>query len=298
MPITFTEIELDDGYLQINWDAETSREFHRVLQAIKTMIPKEHRAWVPDEKAWTVAPEGIAIYEDIKRTVEASNGNDGELLAPIVDEVIVDEAVLNAMSHDLRGLPKCMKERALFAIEVAMGRIDAPVEFSLSKGLFGAWNAQHGHWFYQDGRYSKYSPSECDDRAIAAAHHRLERAQGSLSQFLDTLDETNEQQERRRFRLAMLEKYSHRCYICDNRPDNLRHLHMHRVLPGKKGGQYIESNVVILCTLCHRRHEGLPWRWIEIAREKHQGIMSEESLERYDPDMNECYDPEPAYRYA
>ena len=292
MAITFIETELDDGYLQINWDAATKKEFHRVLQAIKTMIPKQYRTWVPGLRVWTIAPEAIAIYEDIKQAVEQSNDNDGELLAPLVDSVIEDEAILNAMGDKLRSLPDSMREKALFAIEAAMDRIDTPVEFSLSKGLFGAWNEDHGHWFYEDGRYSKYSPSDWDDRAIASAHKRLERAGDDLAQFLDTMDETDEQQERRRFRLSMLEKYGHRCYICANRPDRLSRLHMHRVLPGREGGQYIESNVVILCTICHRHHEGLPWAGIELAREERRVILEDSPIEHYDPHVYECYDPD------
>jgi len=295
MTITFHETELQDGYLQIHWDASTKREFQRVLETVKGMIPKQYRAWVPETAAWTLAPEALDTYNEIKQMV--ADAEAGERLGELVDDRIHDKAVLGSVDYDLRDLPDCMKERAVYAIEAAMGRIDTSVQFSLSRGLFGAWHEEQQRWLYQDGRYSSYSPAEWDDKALATAYRQLERSRDKLDEYLGTLDDPDEEHWKQRLRLDMLEASSHRCYVCRERPDNLRNLHMHRVMPGKYGGQYIESNVVILCVKCHKRCEGQPRSTIDQAREEHLWGLVDAYYdpgfnEAHDPDACECYDPE------
>ena len=108
-----------------------------------------------------------------------------------------------------------------------MGRINASVQFSLSRGLFGAWHEEQQRWLYQDGRYSQYSPTEWDDKALATAYRQLERSRDRLDEYLGALDEPDEEHWKQRLRLDMLDAQNHRCYVCRTRPDNLRHLHMH-----------------------------------------------------------------------
>ena len=265
MSTTFTEKQLPDGYIQVSWDAETPREWQRVLHAIKTMIPQKGRAFVKDLKAWTISPEFLSIYEDIKKSTQTESGE--EILGSLVDSSIHDEAILSSVNSDLKRLPESMKKRAIFAISAAMDLIDVPVEFSYSRGIFGAWNSEHGNWFYEDGRYSGYSPTEWDEKAITSSYKRIRVAQEHLSKFMEGLDQIPAEREKFLFRLSILEKYNYACFVCEKRPTDLRKLHMHRVLPGKIGGQYIEHNVVLLCVSCHRHYEGDDWDTIKEAKE-------------------------------
>lgn len=292
MTIAFQETEIQDGYLQITWDVSTSQEFHRVLEAVKTFIPREYRTWVPALKVWTIAPPGLPHYEELKVIIAAE---DGESLGPLVDDQITGKVALAAFDRDLATLPDSMKERAIYAIRAALGEIDTEVGFCLSQGLFGAWHIDDECWVYQDGRYSQYSPAEWDDQALASAHKQLDRARRKLDQFLASLEESNEEHWKQRLRLDLLEKHNYRCYICNSRPDDLRNLHMHRVVPGRLGGRYIESNVVILCAGCHKRHEGLSRSELDAAREDYRWGSADtfDDLllnERYDPDVYDSHE--------
>jgi len=252
MATTFVETELADGYLRVSWQADTTREWKRVLYAVKTMINKLHRTFVPEHKAWTIAPEGRHIFESIK--VAAEQQDSEEISFDIADAIIEEQAILNAAAHNLKALPESMQRRALFAIGALMGLRDTVVQFSYSRGTFGAWSARNGLWYYTDGRYSGHSPLTWDDRSLKHAYKRIEY----VSEQLDQLDEIWPDKDKHVLRASLLEKYNYKCPACQQRPANLSNLHMHRILPGREGGQYIESNVIILCPGCHKRLEGQP----------------------------------------
>lgn len=270
MCTVFTENQLPDGYIQVGWTATTPREWHRVLYAIKTMIPKDGRAFVKEFKSWTISPEFIGVYEKIKKATENEFGE--KAFWSVIDQSIYEEAVLNSFHDNLKNLSRTMRKRAIYAISAAMGLIDVPVKYSYSKRVFGAWDDQNKVWVYEDGRYSGYSPSEFDKKSIASAHKRIYTARKYLSEFIEELDRPSEDrpyqidEERFLFRKSILEKYNYACFVCGKRPANLKNLHMHRVLPGKMGGQYIEHNVVLLCINCHRRYEGDSWDAINEAK--------------------------------
>jgi hypothetical protein len=46
-----------------------------------------------------------------------------------------------------------------------------------------------------------------------------------------------------------------RCFFCPEDDPNL--LDAHRIIPGKEGGKYINSNMLCICSNCHRKcHSG------------------------------------------
>ena len=46
-----------------------------------------------------------------------------------------------------------------------------------------------------------------------------------------------------------------KCYLCEE--DNILLLDCHRILEGKDGGRYVDHNVIVVCSLCHRKiHAG------------------------------------------
>lgn len=267
--ITFDEKVHEDGRLEVGWATTTYRDWQRILTLVKGAIPQNGRTFQKDKKSWVIAAQYRNIFENIKQAVLTESQ---EMLAE-VDQTLNDEALANLMQTNLRALPPSMRRRANFAIKAALGYIDAPVEFCVSEGVFAAWNAEEGVWCYETGRYSSKSPSERDDKVISKAYKRLEAAIEKADGAIDLLDQDQEIFWKLGFRRKMLEAYGYRCYTCDNRPSNMKLLHMHRVTPGSAGGLYTEDNVVLLCINCHRRLEGESWEYIRAIREAN-GVQS------------------------
>ena len=258
MSAEFFEKELPEGYVAVTWQADTSREWKRVLQLIKTQIPPDGRKYVPQSKTWSIAPGHLTRWEEIKSIM---GQQDSEELFDEIDKRIDEDILLDMVSRGLSALPPSMRNRALFAIEAANDLVEAPLEYSYSEGLFGAWNEQAGAWFYEDGRYSKTSPHDRDSMAISLAWERLQTASQRLPGILEKINQAPDSWKIQ-FRRSILKKYSHQCYTCLQRPTNLSKLHMHRVVPGRLGGQYIDDNVVLVCSNCHKKCEGKSWKAI------------------------------------
>lgn len=268
--VEFTEKALEDGRIEVRWNAATPRDWRRILTLFQQSIPNNARRYQKDRKTWLIAPDYLHVYEDIKRAILTE---DKEVLEDI-DERLSDETTARIFGTQIRELPPSMRRRANFAVKAALGMIDAPVEYCISEGKFAAWNASEGVWNYEDGRYSTISPSVRDTRAITNAHKRLQSAIESVDQALEILDTDREIYWKNKFRAQMLEKYEYRCYTCGGRPASLSSLHMHRVTPGHAGGMYVESNVVILCVKCHSHFEGDTWSNIHKAHEQLTGKAS------------------------
>lgn len=263
MVIEFSENKLSNGDLEVNWIASTGREWQRMLTLLKKTIPQNARVYDVEGKRWILAPDYVHRYFDIK---QAFLDDDPEMFEE-VDEAINEESLAAVLDHDISKLPKSMRARALFAIRAVVGLIDAPVQYCLTRDAFGAYKEDEEIWCFEDGRYSWSSPEEHDRKAIARAQKRIAKAVEQSGDYASSMDEEHEHFWKQKLRNALLEKYDHQCYICSIQPINLSKLHMHRVIPGKEGGMYVESNIVILCAGCHSRHEGLSWDdIIEAAR--------------------------------
>ncbi len=53
-----------------------------------------------------------------------------------------------------------------------------------------------------------------------------------------------------------MKRVARKCRLCPN--EIYETLDCHRIMPGEDGGEYIESNVVVVCSVCHRLiHAGL-----------------------------------------
>lgn len=66
-------------------------------------------------------------------------------------------------------------------------------------------------------------------------------------------------------------KYRGRCFKCGIEEWRYKKtFNLHRVIPGKLGGTYIEENVIPVCSKCHQAVEGLSW-------DKLTGVQSIES---------------------
>lgn len=272
--VEFDEIKQDDGSLLVTWSAETQREWEYALCAFKTMLPAGKRKWDSGKKRWLVDGTVLDAYEDLKL---ALSNNQGDQISSEMNERVDEQLVLRAAKRALHWRGSVNKQRqAIFAIRAAMGIVDVPVGYSLSEKVFGAWDKDEGVWFYEDGRYSSYSPSDLDKRELSKAHERMVLAYKRYSEDLERLDdELPSVSARQQLRLDMLIKYDYQCYVCGQRPDNLRELHMHRVIPEKKGGIYIEKNVVVLCRKHHRKLEGLGWDAVHKAKEEYQENINE-----------------------
>lgn len=254
--IEFEENLLDDGSLEISWAANNSRDWKQILYLIKSSIKQGERAYRSETKTWVINSSQIPIYENIKLSVL---DQDEEKLGE-VNESLDDEILARLMETNLKRLSNSMRKRAIFAIKAALELIDAPVEYSISESRFGAWNEDEQVWMYEDGRYSSISPTERDNRTIQLSYKRLQAAYNHYGKELDDFANPNIQENwKHYFRLEMLKKYDNRCYICFSTPEKTSQLHMHRVNPGKNGGQYVEDNVVVLCVGCHRKYEGESW---------------------------------------
>jgi predicted metal-binding protein len=51
-------------------------------------------------------------------------------------------------------------------------------------------------------------------------------------------------------------------------------LHLHRILPGKKGGQYTFNNTVLVCAGCHKEIEGLNKEQLDMRKLIGQAVRS------------------------
>lgn len=266
--VEFIEEPQEDGNLAVTWNAETRGEWKRTLYAFKTMISAKH--WDQTKKQWVVDSSAIGDFEELK--IALSGQQKDEILSDF-DERIEEDILLHSAGQTMqwRGSVS-MQRRAIFAVRAAMGIIDVPVGYSLSRGVFGAWNEEANTWFYEDGRYSKYSPGDLDKRELSKAYARMVSAHEKYSKQLESLDdEAPALSFKSQLRLDMLEKYGYQCYVCGTRPDNLSKLHMHRIVPEKKGGIYTEDNTVILCICHHRQLEGLDWDAVHKAKEEYDG---------------------------
>lgn len=261
MSIRFIETELKDGHLSIQWVADTSREWNRVLKAIKKVIPREGRIYVPEYKAWKIKSKFRDVYEVAKDKV--INEDDQELLDEI-DFEIREDAILNSFRNTENKLPPSIRARALYCAKAVLGIIDVPFDFSTSKGLFGAYEPESKSWYFEDGEGSDLSPEEWDEKTLSEGRERIRRAKNFLEYIRGNMDTPIIQS----FRHVMLEKYDYQCYVCYTTPRSLTKLHMHRVLPGRLGGEYIEENVVIVCSGCHKGVEGLSWQELKEIRIK------------------------------
>lgn len=264
MGFDFCEERTRSGHLKVSWQADTRREWSRMLKALKEYIPKNERSFDPDKKQWTISPSHIDTYDRVKDAVEAESLDE---LDTNLDEAITEEAILSTVDSTLLNLPESMRKRALFAIKTVVGMIDAPVEYCASKDMFGAWSEEANRWMYEDGRYSTQSPQEKDAKAEDRAWKRADRMADRIPEILGRLDDERGLQWKALFRARMLREYDEKCFVCGWRPKNTSKLDMHRVLPGKDGGEYNKDNVVILCRSCHRSHEGESWEAIIDARE-------------------------------
>ena len=262
--ISFQEEMQADGSLSISWSKCAQKTWLAILEAVKSMIPYGYRTYDPVQRKWTIASSHLQTWEEIKR---AFSDNDNLDLRLELELRSSEQALVSMIRHDYVKLPKRMKQRALFAIEALLGMIDVPMQYSMARDEFGAWSEEEKVWNYTDGRYSWSSPSEWDQKQMRRTWQEMVRAIKSAPELLEELEKETFLGWRIRFRADMLQKYDYRCYTCGQTPSNLTELHMHRVTPGKIGGEYIEDNVVVLCVQCHRRFEGLAWDDIHAAHE-------------------------------
>lgn len=58
-------------------------------------------------------------------------------------------------------------------------------------------------------------------------------------------------------RLKLAKKQYHICPICEESLYNNEELHVHHIIPKKKGGKYSFSNCIIVHELCHRQIHSL-----------------------------------------
>lgn len=270
--LQFQETELPDGRIEVQWQANVSREWQRVLSLIKNGIPNNARKYNPANKSWIIAASHRDSYESIK---QACLTIDDEIIGD-VDEQINEEVYARVMGVNLLKLPPSMRDRAVYAVKATLGIIDTAVQFCVSENSFAAWNEERAAWFYDTGRYSSISPKERDRRAIKAAFDRTQKAWESIEHTFDRLDMEQdkytqkymgtEAYQKMILRGELLAAANYQCTVCGRMPDDLRHLHMHRVTPGKNGGLYVAENIVIVCTKCHKRVEGMTWEQIASER--------------------------------
>ena len=159
-------------------------------------------------------------------------------------------------NESIASLPDSMKSRAEYAVNALMGKSSVEPEYCLSNKQFGVFHEVSGCWLYTDGTYSTKSPSERDDELKRSEAAELFRTISFLDQngeLYQAIDAKNI------LRKKMLDHCGRKCIVCAVAPDNPSKLHMHRVIPGKDGGLYVEENIAMLCAKCHRTHEGKTW---------------------------------------
>lgn len=267
--ITFYEETQGDGSLSVTWDKCSTKTWHAVLEAIKTMIPKGYRVYDNTRKVWTISSSYLDTWQDIVLAF-SDEANIG--LRQRLEEQVAEEAAAEMLHRGTASLPPSMKKRALFALRAVLGLADTELEYSFARDEFGAWNPDEKSWNYTDGRYSATSPRQFDLKQRKRTQDRITKAIEAIPELLAQIENEAEFAWKARFRSAMLQKYSYQCYACGLSPDSLTYLHMHRVIPGKDGGEYIEDNVVILCASCHHHLEGASWDEIRQAANTLGGV--------------------------
>lgn len=77
----------------------------------------------------------------------------------------------------------------------------------------------------------------------------------------------------RLYRRVLLEQNG-KCFLClIDEWQHGRRLHLHRILPGSQGGEYIRSNVVLVCNKCHAKCEGKTIEEIVFLRDALNGAL-------------------------
>lgn len=259
--VTYHEVPKEDGTIHFSWTNASGKQFNRLVNLIKSDIPAIGRRFDPESKAWFIGKEHAGILEEIKRRVAR---DDAEEFSDIDAGGEID-ALSRMLSVDspakLRG---SMRPRAEFAIRAILALIPAEVEYSIERKMFAAYHEESGVWVWPDGRYSTKSPSRIDECAVGAATAFRSDAIRDAREVMEKFEESVPDQKSI-FRSRMLQKYAYRCHVCGASPDCLSDLHMHRVIPGTHGGMYVEDNVVVLCSGCHPKMEGLSWKEITAA---------------------------------
>lgn len=261
--VEFLEEKARDGIF-VNWTADTPRGWKRALYLLKRLIPHEERDFDPSTKRWFISDRARPKFTQVKQLLE--NESDEQLIAK-VDETINKTALADSLPHRIPS--HNMKLRSAFVVETLLGHRDAPVELCISRGHFAAYCEEKDVWFYEDGRWSSYSPTELDRKVAEDAHDRIDKAASMIPRIYEHLDTTSELSYKSRLRMKLLKKYDYQCYVCEEFPGNTQRLHMHRIIPGRLGGEYTEENVVIVCVSCHRSVEGLSRDELEEYKQQH-----------------------------
>lgn len=245
------EIKEVDNNLEIVISSSNGIPFKQILEKLKVLIPKDVRKWDSNKKCWIVPKQ----YKDEMITLNEAVLN-GEL--NVEREELILEIQMSGL-RDVESLPPSMKKRARWAIKHLIEDTEGiEKQFSISRSEWAVYKPEDDLWYFESGRYSHSSPQDHDKSVIKRAYKDLEHARIAGHRAL----EFSEMMEfKMKFRQEILEKYDYECYICGV-PEYVRKLHMHRVIPGKLGGEYVEENVVLVCPKHHRRVEG--WTWEEI----------------------------------
>lgn len=259
--VYFTQEPQPNNTIKITWKAPTSDAFRQTVDLIKMSIPKTGRRYDPEARAWFVAVE----YADRLKDIETAMSSEDKA-RPVEDEQAEKDGFAARLAfRKIPSLGSPFYGRAMYAAKVVLRMIEAPFEYCVSRQEFGAWSEEDEVWYYTDGRYSASSPVALDEKERKAAMHWAE-CEVRMNKRAD--EAWIEIEGKAALRAQMLEKYEHRCYVCLKQPPAERGLHMHRVIPGKDGGMYVESNIVLLCSRCHRKHEGKPWEFFHEQRQR------------------------------
>lgn len=248
MPIIFYENEHNEEYFSVKWKATTAPEWYRALESIKKFVSEESRFFVKEEKILLIKYDASDEYIQAKE-IALGEEKDDEVLESVNDQLLLNNFYWG------RG-QRTNKKNSLLVIKRLLGLIDGEVDFSFYKNDFGTYDSENQCWVYSDGSYSEYSPDDFDRQQINRAYEYVEKFKKVvLSGFQNEMDEIN---EKLILRDSLLKESSYKCYTCGDLYDGeySHHLHMHRILSGKKGGKYIRENVVLVCDGCHHSIEG------------------------------------------
>ncbi|VDN49116.1 conserved protein of unknown function [Petrocella atlantisensis] len=249
------EIIEEEDNLKVTISSGNGIPFNHILEKFKTLIPKEERKWNAEKKCWVLSNKYLDQLKDLNEAI-----TDGDL--NIERDELILEIQMSGL-RDIESLPKSMKKRAKWAIKHLIEDTEGiEKQFSISRSEWGVFNPDDNLWYFESGRYSHSSPQEHDKSVIKSAYRSLEhvRVNGHRAiEFSEMLD------FKFRFRQLILEKYDYQCFICGI-PEYIQKLHMHRVIPGKYGGEYIEENVVLVCPKHHKMVEGRSWDEINELR--------------------------------
>jgi len=249
------EIIKDQDSLQVKIFSSNGIPFNHILDKLKMMVPKEERKWSATKKSWLLPSKYLNQLNDLNESISS-----GDL--SIDKEELILELQMSGL-RDIESLPRSMKERAKWAIKhLIEDTAEVEKQFSISRSEWGVFNPNDNLWYFESGRYSKSSPQEHDKSVIKSAYKNLQyaRINGHRAfEFSEMMD------FKFKFRQLILEKFDYECFICGV-PEYIKKLNMHRVIPGKNGGEYVEENVVLVCPKHHRMVDG--WSWKEINQLK------------------------------